>query len=76
MKTRTISVKVKARARQSGVTEETDGSFTVRTTEAPDRGQANQDVINQLAKHFATAKSCVSIVSGHTNSRKLIRVTQ
>jgi uncharacterized protein YggU (UPF0235/DUF167 family) len=76
MKTRTIDVKVKTRAKRPGLTEEPDGSYTVRTTAAPDRGQANQDVICQLAKHFGAAKSCVSIISGHTGSRKRIRVTQ
>ena len=66
-----IEIKVIAKASRNAVKEE-DGRFKVYVTKAPERGKANQAVIDLLAKHFKVSKSCVTIIQGETSSRKKI----
>ena len=48
--------------------------FKIKTTAAPEKGQANAAVIELLAKEFKVAKSQVEIVQGLTQRNKLVRI--
>jgi len=74
MKGRIIEVVVKAGARERGVSENPDGTFTVKTTFPPEKGRANRDVMTLIADHLGIAKSRVEMVSGHTYFRKRLRI--
>ncbi len=40
----------------------------------PDKGKANQKVLDLLSKHFVVPKSRIRILTGHTSSKKLIEI--
>lgn len=53
----------------------TDSLITLYTRAKPHDGEANLAVIKQLAKHFHTAKSNITIVRGAKSKHKLIEIT-
>lgn len=69
-----ISVVVKLNKHKEGV-EEIAGEFVVWTRASAHEGKANEDVTAQLAEYFETSKSCVRLVSGHTNKKKVFEIS-
>lgn len=69
-----IRVHVKARARRRSIVKKEDGTYRIETTEAPESGKANDDVVDIVAEHFSVAKSCVQLKKGHTSPRKIIEI--
>jgi uncharacterized protein len=51
-----------------------DGTLKIRVAAPPDKGQANREVCALLAAKYGIAREAVRILSGHTSSRKLIRI--
>lgn len=41
----------------------------------PEKGKANAEVIEKIARHFKVPKSFVRIVSGASSKRKVIEIT-
>ena len=57
--------------------EEEEGiTYKVRLKAAPEKGQANKELISFLSKHLAIPKSNISIISGKTDRLKLIKISQ
>lgn len=52
-----------------------DGTLKVKIAAAPDRGKANAELCAFLAAHYGVPKSAVTILSGETSTRKLVRIT-
>lgn len=67
-------VKVQPRASKNGLAGDMEGVLKIRLTAPPVDGAANEACCKFLAEIFATAKSNVEILSGHTGRNKLIRV--
>ncbi len=53
-----------------------DGTLTVKIAAPPEKGKANAELCAFLAKHFHVPVRNVSIVTGETSHRKLIRILQ
>lgn len=70
----TLTIKVKPNARQSVLEQRADGSWVAQLKAAPVEGQANQELIALVARHFGCAKAAVSIRSGATGRMKRVRV--
>jgi hypothetical protein len=70
-----VSVKVTAKARERSVSPGPGGLLHVRTTEVPEHGRANEDVIALLAEHFGVSKSAITLKSGRTASRKIFFIS-
>ena len=70
----TLTIKVKPNARQSVLEQLADGSWVAQLKAAPVEGQANQELIALVARHFGCAKAAVSIRSGATGHMKRVRV--
>ena len=69
-------IKVTPRARKQGVLSTLeDGTIKVGVHAVAEKGKANQAVIEVLAEHFGIKQNQVHIISGHTDSIKLIRIT-
>jgi len=72
-----VRVKVIPRSASSGIVGELeDGTLRVKVAAPPEKGKANEELCRVLAEHYGVARSQVSVVSGHTASVKLVRVTQ
>ena len=70
-----ISIKVIPKSsRNEVVGVQEDGTWRVKVAAAPEKGKANAELCEFLAKEFGVGKSCVEVVSGHTSQRKIVVV--
>jgi len=72
----TLRVKVTPRSPISEITGQlADGTLKVKIAAPPERGKANQVLVALLAAHFNVPRTSVTILSGHTASLKLVKIT-
>lgn len=69
-----ISIKVKTNAKKNEVICVGDNIFEVRTTASPEKGKANQRVIELLSKYFKVSRSGISIIRGVKSHNKIIDI--
>lgn len=61
-------------ARRNGVVGVHAGRLKVAVTQAPEKGKANDAIIEVLADNLSLKRSQISLASGPTNSRKVFRI--
>ena len=66
-----ITVKVKPNARENSIKQLETGIFEVKVSVPPEKGKANQKVIELLSKELKIAKSRISLIKGETSKEKL-----
>jgi len=69
-----ITVKVKPNARENSLVETGVNTFAAKVSLPPEKGKANERVIELVSKHFKVPKSGISILKGHTSSVKLLEI--
>jgi uncharacterized protein (TIGR00251 family) len=69
-----IKVKVIPRASRNAIEKLREGSFKVWVTVAPEKGKANEKVIELLALEFEVSKSKVVLVSGPASGQKVFEI--
>jgi uncharacterized protein len=69
-----IKVRVSAGAKTEKVEKMDDGSFKVRVSLPPEKGKANERVVELLAEYFKVSKAKVAIISGNTFREKSVLV--
>ncbi|WP_456339738.1 DUF167 domain-containing protein [Fervidibacter sacchari] len=69
-----LTVKVKPSAKKEGISVSTNEMLEVAVSAPPEKGKANERLIELLAEHFRVAKSRIKIVSGHTSRSKVVEV--
>jgi len=69
-----ITVKVKPNARENSLVETGVNTFAAKVSIPPEKGKANERVIELVSKHFKVPKSGISILKGHTSSVKLLEI--
>lgn len=69
-----IYAKVTPRAGKNEVLKISDGGYKVRVTSPPEKGKANEAVIELLADYFHVAKNCVHITGGKSARIKIIDI--
>lgn len=52
-----------------------DGMLKIKVSAAPEKGKANQSVIEFLARQLGVKKNSIEIISGTTKSHKSIKVS-
>ena len=67
-----IKIKVSAGAKTEKVEELADRTYKVRVSAPPEKGKANERVVELLALHFGVSKARISIISGHTARDKAV----
>ncbi len=71
-----IDVKVVPRASVSAVVGKmADGALKVKLAAVPEKGKANEELREVLARHFGVRARDVRIVAGETSTRKRVRVS-
>lgn len=65
-----LSVQARPRAKQNGVTGVHDGGLKVSVTQPPEKGKANDALIQVLAKSLGVKRSQIRLVSGATSTQK------
>lgn len=69
-----IVVHIRPGAREVKVEEVASGEYKAWVRAIPERGKANEELIELLAEHFHVAKSAVRIVLGKTAREKLVEI--
>ncbi len=69
-----LKVKVKPNAKREGVIPLGDNLYEVRVNAPPEKGKANERLIELLAEHLNVSKSKLKILKGHTARNKLVEV--
>jgi len=70
----TFTVKVHPRARKNAITGTVGEALKLALTAPPVEGRANQAVVEFFADLFEIPRSSVTIASGETGRRKVVRV--
>lgn len=70
-----LPVKAQPGARKNEVSGVRNGRVLVKCTQAPEKGKANEAIIEILAKALKIKKSQITLVSGQTNSEKKFLLT-
>ena len=71
---RSLQIKVKPNARESGLAEQPDGSWIATLKSPPVDGKANAELIGLVAAHFRCRKAQVTIRAGAGGRRKLVQI--
>ena len=69
-----IQVKVKTRNKKNFVEKTAEGRYRIGVKAAPDKGNANAEIIETLSEYFGVPKACVTIVTGKTSTQKMINI--
>jgi uncharacterized protein (TIGR00251 family) len=69
-----IYLKVITRSSQQKVEKVSEGDYKIWINSVPEKGKANQEIINILANYFGVSKSEVAIIGGKTSSKKIIDI--
>lgn len=70
-----IPVKAHAGARRNGISGEFAGSLRVSVSQAPEKGKANDAIIEVLADQLKLRRNQIELISGPTSPQKKFRVT-
>jgi len=70
----TFAVKVHPRAKRNAITGEVGDALKLSLTAPPIEGRANEACVEFLAKLLKLPRFSVTIASGHSSRRKVIRV--
>lgn len=71
-----VFVTAKARAKENRVARVDETHFRVWVKARPEKGQANEAILETLAAHFKIPKSCLRILSGHTSKNKIVSINK
>jgi uncharacterized protein YggU (UPF0235/DUF167 family) len=71
----TLRVKVIPRCPKSEIAGTlSDGTLKVRLAAVPEKGKANDALIDLLARHYNVPRASIQIISGHASQLKLVRI--
>ena len=70
-----IQIKVVPRSGNSEFVEKMDDeTYKIRLRAAPEKGRANEELIKFLSDSLEIPKDSIRIISGHTDTRKLLKI--
>lgn len=69
-----VRVKVKPGSKREEVKELSEDYLEVRVSAPPEKGRANERVLELVAKYYGVRKSSVRILKGETAREKLIEI--
>ncbi len=70
-----IQIKVIPKSRETAFMEKMDDeTYKVRIKSAPEKGRANNELIEFLSVELKISKDSIKIISGHTDPRKLLKI--
>ena len=62
-------------SRNEMVEVQADGTWRIKVAAAPEKGKANAELCDFLAKEFGVARSQVEVVTGHASHRKQVVIS-
>ncbi len=70
---KSMIVKVKPNSRKREI-KESEGGLVVYLTSVPEKGRANEELIEILSEYLGIAKSKINIKRGHTSKINLVEI--
>jgi uncharacterized protein (TIGR00251 family) len=71
-----LSVKVIPKSSRNEIVEQqTDGTLRIKVAAAPEKGKANAELCDFLAKEFGVGRSRVEVVAGQASHRKQVVIS-
>ena len=71
-----LSVKVIPKSSRNEIVEvQADGTWRIKIAAVPEKGKANAELCEFLAREFGVARSKVDVVAGHTSQRKQVVIS-
>jgi len=71
-----VPVKAVPGASRTRIVGELDGRLKVAVAAPPEKGKANKAIVALLARTLGVSRRDVTVVAGHTNPLKIIRIDQ
>jgi len=71
-----LPVRAQPGARRNGITGVHAGELKVAVTQAPEKGKANQALIEVLATFLSLKRSQISLISGETAGHKKFQISE
>lgn len=71
-----FSAKIVPGSSRTAVSGVLDGMLKIKVAAAPEKGKANQCLVEHLAKRLGVKKNCIAIVSGKTSPVKTIEIRE
>ena len=68
-------MKVIARAKKEEISKISENSYRIKVSSPPEKGKANERVIELFSKEFGVKKNSIRIISGAANSKKVLEIT-
>ncbi len=69
-----LRVKVKPNSKKEDVKKISESELEVRVSVPPEKGKANERLIELLAKYYRVRKSAVKIIRGETSREKIVEI--
>jgi uncharacterized protein len=69
-----IELKVIAKAKKENVEKISEYSYKIKVSSPPEKGKANDKVIELLSDALGVKKNSIKIISGKTSKRKIIEI--
>ena len=69
-----ITVFVKTNAKENKVDQISETGYRVSVTVPPEKGLANQQIINLLSDYFDTSKTQITLKNGFSNQAKIFEI--
>ena len=69
-----ISIKVHPKSKKSRVVKLSEASYEVWVNAAPDKGRANEAIVEAMSEYLEIAKSRLALVSGQTSKNKIFEL--
>lgn len=69
-----LSVYIQPNSSKSEISGEHDGMLKIRIASPAVDGKANRELVKFLAKHFKIKKNQITIKSGETSRRKILKI--
>jgi uncharacterized protein len=69
-----IELRVIAKAKREEVQKISENTYRIKVTAPPEKGKANKRVVELLSEELGIKKQDIRIVSGATNSRKIVEI--
>ncbi len=69
-----IKVKVKPNSRENSIKEIEKNYYEIRVSVPPEKGKANERVIELISKHLKIPKSQIDLISGAASKEKILLI--
>lgn len=74
MKEETLTVKVTPKSSKTEIIGWENTILKVRLKAVPEKGEANDELIRLLSKHFKVPQSHITIIRGHKSRTKVVKI--